>query len=667
MNEGFRGGSDITALADWSATPLGLREMWPQQLKTLVQLLLESTQPMFLCWGPGRTLIYNEGYARILDKKHPQALGRDLLEVWSDIRGDLEPIVAEAYAGNPVQMRDVAFYNIASGRAEESYFSFSYTPIRGETGEVKGFFCPCEETTEQVLERGRMTLRTELSERLREAIEPEALKAEVLALLGNYLQADHVGFAVPDPENRCCLVETARGAEGATTMTAGSRLQFGPSVFSVLAEGGVCAIADTAHHPMTIVQMSGEPGAGAMMLIPLFRKGELSQVLFVLSDVPRAWLHADTELVRQKTERTWDVLERLRADRALRDENAFLDLVIEMAPVGILIARDPLGLPPIMNREGRRLTGNEQFGDDAEGYRYLGAIHPDGRPYGVREYPANRVLRTGETVENEPMIYRLDDSRRRWLVNARPVRDLEGRIIAAVTIFNDVEDRLRAEEEVHLINRELNHRVKNLFAIIRSLTLLSGRDETDVADFTKKLLGRIDALAASHVLSINAPGGNDADLAEIIRTVISPFAEGSEVDGPAVAIPDGSITPLSLILHELATNAAKYGAWSVEGGSLSVTWLVEGSAEKRALEFRWRESFPGRRSPAPQERTGFGSKLINSSAQQLGAKISPALSDDGFLFTMHWPLPAKDDRSDRLASPDQLSWPNHSGLEKPKR
>jgi signal transduction histidine kinase/ActR/RegA family two-component response regulator len=139
----------------WSTSPLGPPATWSQPLKTLVSVMLASNQPMFVAWGPERTLLYNDAYAEILAAKHPAALGCDFLEVWSEIRADLVPIVAKAYAGEPVHMDDIKLVMLRKGYLEETHFAFSYTPVRDETGEVAGFFCPLNETTGQVLAKMR--------------------------------------------------------------------------------------------------------------------------------------------------------------------------------------------------------------------------------------------------------------------------------------------------------------------------------------------------------------------------------------------------------------------------------------------------------------------------------------------------------------------------------
>lgn len=153
------GGGSAGALlraCDWSSTPLGPPQTWPVALKTLVSVMLGSNQPMFVTWGRNRTLLYNDAYAEILASKHPAAMAQDFLEVWQEVRDDLVPIVERAYRGEPVQMDDIELWPVRKGTRKEAHFSFSYTPLRGETGDIDGFFCACQETTRQVAsERSR--------------------------------------------------------------------------------------------------------------------------------------------------------------------------------------------------------------------------------------------------------------------------------------------------------------------------------------------------------------------------------------------------------------------------------------------------------------------------------------------------------------------------------
>jgi PAS domain S-box-containing protein len=135
---------------DWSSSSLGPPECWSHSLKTLVSVLLSSSQPMFLAWGPDRTWLYNEAFTPILSRKHPVALGRPAMEVWAEARGDLEPLFDRVFAGEAVHMEDFSLLLDRGGELERAHFAFSYTPVRDEDETVAGLFGACIETTKQV-------------------------------------------------------------------------------------------------------------------------------------------------------------------------------------------------------------------------------------------------------------------------------------------------------------------------------------------------------------------------------------------------------------------------------------------------------------------------------------------------------------------------------------
>jgi len=131
----------------WSSTPLGDPAAWPGTLKTLVGMMLASRQPMFVAWGPRRTLIYNEAYSGVLAGKDGIALGRDLLDVWAEIRDELAPLVAQAYGGQSVHFDRMEVLTHRRGRPELTHWSFFYSPVRDDAGGVSGLFCACNDIT----------------------------------------------------------------------------------------------------------------------------------------------------------------------------------------------------------------------------------------------------------------------------------------------------------------------------------------------------------------------------------------------------------------------------------------------------------------------------------------------------------------------------------------
>ena len=142
---------------DWTRSPLGAPEFWPQSLRVIVDLLLSSKFPMFVAWGPELGFLYNDAYAEIIGTKHPVALGGRFRTIWAEIWDDIAPSIDEALSGKAVYHRDFPLVLNRKGYDEETWFTFSYSPVRDETGEVTGIFCAATETTEQVLaERHRI-------------------------------------------------------------------------------------------------------------------------------------------------------------------------------------------------------------------------------------------------------------------------------------------------------------------------------------------------------------------------------------------------------------------------------------------------------------------------------------------------------------------------------
>ncbi|MBV9572218.1 MAG: GAF domain-containing protein [Alphaproteobacteria bacterium] len=222
-------------------------------------------------------------------------------------------------------------------------------------------------------------------------------------------------------------------------------------------------------------------------------------------------------------------------------------------------------------------------------------------------------------------------------------RDLE--IIAMVTQTAAIAverhriemERRRSEEQHLLLLRELNHRVKNLFTLTKSLVVMTARSATSPEEMSKILQGRIFALSRAHELvqpglreSVWDMEGRDVPLRNILQDILSPHVPAAmdwrvHVDGPEVAIRPSAITSLALVLHELATNAAKYGAFSNPDGRISVRWELSDVG----LELSWQES-GGPRIESVPERTGFGTVLAQRSVEmQLAGEIAYDWAPDG--------------------------------------
>ena len=163
---------------DWSTSPLGAPDSWPQSLRTVVGLLLQSQFPMFVAWGPDLGFLYNDSYAEILGAKHPRALGLRFYDIWSEIWPDISPLIDAAMAGRATYREDLPLVIKRKGYDEQTWFTFSYSPVRDESGRVAGMFCAVSETTRKVL--AEHTLR-ENEERLERRVDDALAERKLLA------------------------------------------------------------------------------------------------------------------------------------------------------------------------------------------------------------------------------------------------------------------------------------------------------------------------------------------------------------------------------------------------------------------------------------------------------------------------------------------------------
>src|SRR3954451_13808611 len=151
----------------WATTPGGPVDSWPDQLRLLVQVMLSSEFPMMIVWGPQNTQLYNDAFRPILRTgKHPAALGRSARETWAEIWEDIGPLFASVFAGEAVQNADHRLLINRNGYDEETYFTYSYSPIHDDSDLVAGLLVVATETTAQVVDRQRLRCMRDLARAL---------------------------------------------------------------------------------------------------------------------------------------------------------------------------------------------------------------------------------------------------------------------------------------------------------------------------------------------------------------------------------------------------------------------------------------------------------------------------------------------------------------------
>ena len=215
---------------DWSRTPLGPVETWPPALLTSVSISLDCAFPIFVWWGPELVVLYNDEYIPVLGPaKHPAALGQPAAVVWSEIWDVVGPMAAQVRdRGVATRSRDLQLLLNRNGYLEETYFSFSYSPIHDEHGRVGGVFCPCIETTEKVVGERRLTTLRDLAAHCKGCESEEAAyNAAARALAAN---ARDVPFALiyrMSADGAGAELESVAGIEAGASPAAAARVALG--------------------------------------------------------------------------------------------------------------------------------------------------------------------------------------------------------------------------------------------------------------------------------------------------------------------------------------------------------------------------------------------------------------------------------------------------------
>jgi len=266
---------------------------------------------------------------------------------------------------------------------------------------------------------------------------------------------------------------------------------------------------------------------------------------------------------------------------------------------------------------------------------------PDGRSLPHDECPMaialkeNRAVRGAEAIAERP-----DGTRVPFIPYPTPLHDASGKLVGAVNMLVDITDRKRGEEQQTLLIRELHHRVKNTLATVQAIMGSTARASNTIEEFQQSFTGRIVALARTHT-SLAEDRSQSITVRDLLCSELDPYDDGTEhrlrLEGPPIKLPSTIALPLGMAIHELTTNAVKYGSLSVLGGSLTVTWTLAGLEDGGELAIDWVE----RDGPLvhPPTRRGFGSQLLERVLNnQIGARAAIFYNPEGLRAHIDVPL-----------------------------
>jgi PAS domain S-box-containing protein len=350
---------------------------------------------------------------------------------------------------------------------------------------------------------------------------------------------------------------------------------------------------------------------------------------------------AEQELLESKRALERKTEELTEANRRLRESEALYSTALAAGRMGTwetdlktrtrLWTKEGMALFGLTLADGRGHVGGE---DD----EYLSALHPDDRHL-MQKF--HELADRQDSFTSEYRVVRPDGTtlwlRGRGQVTARAP---DGKAERMVSIVTDVTDRKAAEDHIQFLMHEISHRSKNLLMVIQSIARRTARTAGTMEEFENRFERRLQGLAASHDVLVRE-NWHGAPLADLVRQQLVPFVEIQssrfEIAGPDIVITAEAAQAIGLAIHELATNAIKYGALSESGGKVSVSWTLDGnSGAPGPLLLNWIE----RDGPpvSPPSRKGFGHVVVGEMVERsLGGKVAVEFATEGLKWRVSIP------------------------------
>jgi PAS domain S-box-containing protein len=604
---GLGGESDLRRLLrehDWSTSPLGPPEDWPPELATAVSMTVSSAFPMFVAWGPDLRFLYNDAYATILGAKHPAAFDAPFQHVWAEIWPELVPIVDRALSNKSAYFEDLPLTMERHGFREQTWFTFSYSPLHDGQGRVAGLYCTVIETTGRVQAERRAAFELTLADALRPLASADEAIRTGCTLLGLELGMARVLYGEVDGDLDTLVVARDWHRPGLASVAGHtfSMDAFGPSLAQAGRAGETVRLADVRTDPRASARQGTYLALDiqACVAVPLRRGGRLQAVLLLGLDRPHPWTDAEVALARGTAERIRAAVDLARMQGILREERdrgrAILDTIAEGF---MLLDRDWTVLQ--MNPAGQRIAHL----DPAE---FIGRNHWDVWPEAIdseagRMYRRVMRDRAAGTAEYRQ---RLPDGVEIWCeVRAYPTADG-----GLVSFFRDITERKAAEDKLRAADRRkdeflamLAHELRNPLAPIsaaadllrigrldearvRQSSAIIGRQVRHMTSLVDDLLD-VSRVTRGLVTLARAPVPARAIVDEAIEQVRPMFEARRQhlaVDiGEPEALVLGDKARLVQVLANLLNNAAKY---TPEERRIDVAATVDGARGRLLLTVR---------------------------------------------------------------------------------
>lgn len=595
---------------DWATSPLGPADAWPARLKLMVEIVLDSPEVSCVVCGPQRILIYNDAAARLYGPRHPLALGQPLPEAFPESWVTVAPLYARAFAGEAVRVAAQPLDTRGEGKVAD-VFDATLLPVRDDAGSVVAVYMTGQEVGSR--------LRTE--EALRESEERfrqfgEASQDLLWIRDASTLQWEYLTRAF----------ETIYGLDRTSAL------------------GG----DNMANWVELILPEDREGAVGSLQRV---RRGEWVTFEYRVrrpADGHVRWLRDTDFPIRDGSGRVvriggigQDVTALKLTEAALAAAEHHQRLLLEGIPQLVWRAEEA-GSWTWASPQWAEYTG--QAGTDSHKAGWLAPLHPDDRD--VARHAWERAMQTGG-FEVKCRIREAGEGEYRWFeTRATPVRDADGGIIEWLGTSTDIHELRELQERQKVLVAELQHRTRNLMAVVRSMADRTARASTDLTTFHGAFRDRLDALARVQGLLSRLEDRDRITFDELVGAEMSALADGAErvmLDGPAgIRLRSSTVQTLAMALHELATNALKYGALGQPQGRLAISWTLEqdGLGEQPWLHLSWKETGVAMPPDGVQlGGSGQGRALIERALPyQLNAETAFVLGPDGVHCTIKVPV-----------------------------
>jgi PAS domain S-box-containing protein len=323
--------------------------------------------------------------------------------------------------------------------------------------------------------------------------------------------------------------------------------------------------------------------------------------------------------MESKSVRDSGALSQFRQDAFDDESDKRFHELLHALPVGVYTT-DTAGRITFFNQTAATMWGRRPKLNSEQWCGSWRMYWPDGTALPHHECPMAVAIKEGRSPNGggqEAVVERPDGTRVPFMAFPSILRDATGEVVGAVNMFVDISERKRSEQQISILAREAEHRAKNVLAIVQATVHLS-QSET-AAGLKHAIEGRIQALANVHRLFVQSRW-KGAELRCVVSQELSPYCQDGEtrvrIDGPAVLLETEAAQTIAVTLHELATNAAKYGALSVPTGKVRIEWL---RAPDGRVVLHWTEADGPPTSPPT--RRGFGARVMEGMIQQMKGDI----------------------------------------------